>query len=424
MQIIAHLDMDSFFASIEERANPQFVGLGIVVGADPKNGTGRGVVSTANYLARKYGIHSAMPITNAWRLAQGAIKRGEPKTVFLPVNGSYYSQVSDRIFELVRKYVPVVEQTSIDEAYLDLSFCLYDNQSYNFMTNTGDRLHLSSKGIEKGYDSAFVLIKKIKEEIKKQEKLTAKAGIAPNKLIAKIASSQSPAGGLVVVKPDEAEGFLDPLPIGDIPGIGPKTEEFFHKKRIFKVADLKKISKEEFKAWMGPPATRSYAMRAGKWGEEIYLKARGIDNSQVVVEREIKSVSEQETFEKDTLSPAFILGRLDKLATRVIERMKEEEISHFKTVTIIVRFADFTTKNRSHTLKSSTNSLSVFKNEAIKLLLPFLDRRENPNLKKIRLIGAGIENFTEENQKPKTQTDSFVQENLFKKVFLLVFLGF
>lgn len=378
MQIVAHVDMDAFFASIEERENPQFVGLGIVVGADPKYGRGRGVVSTANYQARKYGIHSAQPISTAWRLSQDAQRRGQPKTVFLPVNGAYYGQVSDNIMRLISKYVRVIEQTSIDEAYLDLS---------SVSISDGRLKSRQLDKTEESYEKAIKITKTIKSEIKTKEKLTATVGIGPNKLIAKMASGLNKPDGLTVIKPEEVKNFLDPLPIGDIPGIGPKTEEFFHKKNIFRVLQLKQMTKDQLQNWMG------------KWGEDIYQKARGIDESEVTEEREIKSISEQETFEKDTASPAFILDRLDKLATRVIERMKDDSVPAFKTVSIVVRFSDFSTKSRAHTLKSSTNSLGVLKNEAIKLLLPFLDRRENPQKKLIRLIGVGIENFFGERDK-------------------------
>ncbi len=401
--IIAHLDMDAFFAAVEERENPQFEGWGIVVGADPKNGLGRGVVSTANYQARKYGIHSAQPITVAWRLAKEAERRGEPKTVFLPVNGSYYSQVSDRIFSIVRKYVPAVEQTSIDEAYLDLSnhvesaevghgfFAHLPNSPRPFQGLGSNTVGVLKKhdlpADSTSYTKAIELIQKIKAEIKSQEKLTASVGIGPNKLIAKMASARFKPDGLTVVRSDEIEKFLDPLPIGDIPGIGPKSEEFFHKKRIYKISDLKKISREQLVSWMG------------KWGAGIWEKVRGIDDSKVSSVREIKSISEQETFEKDTISAAFILDRLDKLATGVMERMKSEGIVAFKTVTVVIRFADFTTKNRAHTLKDYSDNLAILKNESIKLILPFLDRRENPQLKKIRLIGVGVESFREKEAK-------------------------
>lgn len=416
MRIIGHIDMDSFFASVEGRENPQYQGLGIVVGADPKSGIGRGVVSTANYQARKYGIHSAQPISTAWRLAQSALLKKDPKTVFLPVNMSFYEKVSDKIFGIVRKYVPVVEQSSIDEAYLDLSFCFSDHTSRNFMTDASDRFYLSSKIVERGYDSAFELMKKIKKEIKDQEKLTASVGIGPNKLIAKMASASRKPDGLVVVKPDEVEKFLGPLPIGDIPGIGPKSEEFFHSKNIYKVADLKEIPLEQLKSWMGPPATLRVAKRAGKWGEDIYFKVRGLDDSPVTPQREIKSISEQETFDVDTISAAKLLEKLQKLAERVIERMQRAGIKSYKTVTIVVRFSDFTTKNRAHTLSNMASDFPTLKMESLKLFLPFLDRRENPNLKLIRLIGVGIENFDGEGNPTKAKEpkkEKFTQTDLF-----------
>lgn len=373
MRIIAHLDMDAFFAAVEERENPQYQGLGIVVGADPKSGLGRGVVSTSNYQARKYGIHSAQPISQAWRLAQSAMHNRELKTVFLPVNMSFYEKVSDKIMGIIRKYVPVVEQTSIDEAYLDLSFCLPESSD----TDLSDSMNMYQESFQK----AETLIYKIKTEIKEKEHLTCSVGIGPNKLIAKMVSARFKPDGLAVIKPDEVEKFLDPLSIGDIPGIGPKSEEFFHKKKIFKVLDLKKISKEQLISWMG------------KWGEDIYFKVRGLDDSPVAIEREIKSISEQETFEMDTLSATLLLDRLYKLAERVIDRMQSEGIKSYKTVTIVVRFSDFTTKNRAHTLSKIAGDFPTLKMESFKLFLPFLDRRENPKLKLIRLIGVGIENF-------------------------------
>jgi DNA polymerase IV (DinB-like DNA polymerase) len=381
--------MDAFFAAIEERNNPQFAGLGIVVGADPKNGIGRGVVSTANYQARKYGIHSAMPISQAFRLAQAALKRGNPETIFLPVNGAYYSRVSQKIMEIIQRYVPLVEQTSIDEAYLDLTFCADEREKHNVILVSEERAHPGSlwdsgqarMTITADYNKAIDLINKIKAEIASQEKLTATVGLGSSKLIAKMASAKNKPDGLTVVIPAEVEKFLDPLPIGDIPGIGPKTEEFFHQKKIFKVADLKKISREQLISWLG------------KWGADLYQKAKGIDDSAVETEREAKSISEQETFEEDTLSGSFLIEKLNKMVERVLERMRNEDIKGFKTVTVTVRFFDFQTISRSHTLGEFTDKLSILKMEALKLFLPFLDRRENPKLKPIRLIGVGVENL-------------------------------
>ncbi|OGG14280.1 hypothetical protein A2773_06710 [Candidatus Gottesmanbacteria bacterium RIFCSPHIGHO2_01_FULL_39_10] len=356
MKIIAHLDMDSFFASIELRVNPQYRGIGIVVGADPKDGMGRGVVSTANYQARKYGIHSALPISTAWRLAEAAKKRGEPATVFLPVNGRYYGEVSEKIFQIIRRYVPVVEQTSIDEAYLDLSFC-------------GD------------YLKAFELIKKITKIIKEREKLTAKVGIAPNKLLAKMASARGKPDSVNIIYPQDIDSFLEPLSVRDIPGVGPKTEAMFNAKKIYRIADLKKVSLADLREWLG------------KWGESIYDKARGIDESPIETEREIKSISEQETFAKDSLSATFLLEEIQRLSERVIDRMIKDEIRGYRTVVITVRFSDFTTRTRSKTLPEYRYDMKTLHREALKLFMPFLDARENPSKKTIRLLGVGDREF-------------------------------
>ncbi|HEB14003.1 MAG TPA: hypothetical protein ENI09_01150, partial [candidate division WWE3 bacterium] len=165
MRIIAHLDMDAFFAAVEERDNPHFAGLPIVVGADPENGRGRGVVSTANYKAREFGIRSATPISTAWKMAKAAKEKGEPETIFLPVSMNRYKEVSGRIIKLVRNLVPAVEQVSVDEAYLDLN------------SSTKVRNSKNPRG------EALKICQKIKKKIQKEEGLTASIGIGPNKLV-------------------------------------------------------------------------------------------------------------------------------------------------------------------------------------------------------------------------------------------------
>jgi DNA polymerase IV (DinB-like DNA polymerase) len=356
MRIIAHLDMDAFFAAIEEREHPRIKGKPIVVGADPKEGNGRGVVSTANYKAREYGIHSAMPISRAWKLSQKAKEQGKPEAVFLGVDYKKYSAVSEEIMRIVRKYSPLVEQASIDEAYLDLTFA-------------------------KNFSKAKKICQKIKKEIFAKEKITASMGIGPNKLISKIASDSQKPDGLTAVTEKEAEKFLEPLSIRKIPGIGPKTEMLFNRLEIYKVSDLKKLSRSNLEAMLG------------KWGSEIYDKARARDDSPVSEEYETKSIGEQETFEKDTLDFKFIFERLETMARSVISRFKTSEFKNFRTVTITVRFSDFATKNRSHTLVKPANSLKILIIEAAKLLMPFFDSRENLKRRLIRLIGVRIEKF-------------------------------
>lgn len=353
-RIIAHLDMDAFFAAIEERDNPQFAGLAIVVGADPAGGRGRGVVSTANYKAREYGIRSATPISLAWRFSQAALKKGRPATIFLPVDFKKYEKVSENIIKLVRRFSPLVEQASIDEAYLDLSFC-------------------------KTFERARKLCLRIKKEIRKQEKLTCSIGIGYNRLVAKVASDMQKPDGLTIVRPKEVLNFFGVLPIRKIPGIGPKTEALLQKQNVNTVSDLRKMTRKALR-W-----------ELGKWGEDFYEKARGIDDSPVTEEYEAKSIGEQETFLNDTQDPGYIVERLRILCKNVISSLKREGWHSFRTAVITVRFSDFETKTRSHTAHyeiSDENTLFV---QALRLLLPFFDRRENPRQKKIRLVGIRVE---------------------------------
>ncbi len=201
MRLIGHLDMDAFFAAIEARDHPELTGKPVVVGADPKGGRGRGVVATANYAARRYGIHSAMPISQAWKASEAARRRGLPEAAFVRGSHRRYSEVSVRIMAILHQFAPVVEEASIDEAYFDLSFA-------------------------GSVDAAMEICRQIKAEIKAREDLTASIGLGPNKLVAKIASDFQKPDGLTVVRAEEAEDFLAPLPVRKIPGIGPKTERF------------------------------------------------------------------------------------------------------------------------------------------------------------------------------------------------------
>ena len=354
-RIILHIDMDYFFAQVEERESPQFKGKPVVVGADPKGGRGRGVVSTANYEARKYGIHSAMPISQAYQLCPGAI--------FLPVNMELYQKVSENIMEIIKKYSPQWEIVSLDEAYLDITFL-------------------------KKYQEAEILAKKLKEEILEKEKLTSTVGIGPDKLIAKMAAEKAKPNGLLIVKPSQVKKFLEPLDIEDLPGIGPKTAEKLGMRiarlrpsgfgnanapmRIT-IGDLKKLSKTKLKEMFG------------KVGETIYKRARGIDEEPVTSEEIIKSIGREHTFEKDTRDPEIIFNTFERL----IEEVDRDRVSgnfSFKTITVICRFSGFETHTKSKTLKAPTQDLKILKKEAKRLLLKFLI--ENPKL--IRLIGLRI----------------------------------
>jgi DNA polymerase IV (DinB-like DNA polymerase) len=354
MRIVGHLDMDAFFAAIEERDNPSLRGLPIVVGADPRAGKGRGVVSTANYKAREYGIHSALPISKAWRLSEAARKRGNPAVTFLPVRMERYAEVSAHVMETLRRFVLVVEQASIDEAYFDLSSC-------------------------ESYTVAEDVCRRVKKAIRDEEGLTASVGVGPNKLIAKIASGMSKPDGLTTVREEDVLSFLSPLPVRTIPGIGPKTEAQLARIGVNTIKDIRRFSREEFRAMFG------------KRGSDLYEKAHGRDESPVEETYEVKSIGEQETFERDTRDSEFLGERLRAICRDVMGRLAAEGCTHFRTVVLTVRFADFETKSRSHTLSSPTSDPIVLEEEARKLFLPFLDERENPQGKLIRLLGVRVE---------------------------------
>jgi len=356
-RIILHVDMDYFFAQIEERENPQFKGKPVVVGADPKGGRGRGVVSTANYVARKYGIKSGMPISKAWQLC--------PNAIFLPVNIELYQKVSNEIMEIVKKYSPVYEIVSLDEAYLDLT------EYSHILENV--RMFGEKIGVEKSYKRAECLAKKLKREIFEKEKLTCTVGIGPNKTIAKLAAEKAKPNGLKVVKPEEVEKFLDPLDIDDLPGIGPKTAEKLRRIGINKIFELKKLSKEKLKEMFG------------KVGERIWGRARGIDEEPVNPEEVIKSIGRQITFERDTRNSRLIFGTFAKLIKEVYDELIENNFS-FKTITVICRYKGFETHTKSKTLKEPSKDFEILKRESKKLLLKFFLENKKP----IRLIGLRV----------------------------------
>ncbi|MEW6684108.1 MAG: DNA polymerase IV [Nitrospirota bacterium] len=353
-RIIAHLDMDAFFAAVEERERPELKGLPIVVGADPLEGKGRGVVSTANYAARVYGIHSAMPITQAWRRSEWARRQGKAAVVFLRPNFAQYTETSGRIRAIVERHASTIEQAGIDEMYVDLSA-------------TG------------GYEQAREVALAIKRDIAAQEHLTASIGLGPNKLIAKIASDAHKPDGLTIVAEQDAEAFLALLSVRKIPGIGPKTEATLRQHDIAVVQDLRRFSEADL------------VERFGKWGRVLYERVRGRDDDPVQESDEVKSIGEQETFLRDTLDSQTLVEHVKGMGRDVLSRLERSGYSTFRTVVVTVRFADFETKARSHTLPQPTASLKDLEVEAMKLFLPFLDRRENPRLKLIRLIGVRVE---------------------------------
>lgn len=335
--------MDYFFAQIEERENPQFQGRAVVVGADPKNGKGRGVVSTCNYKAREYGIRSGMPISRAYRL--------NPDAVFLPVNMPLYKKTSSSIFKVVRKLGETMENVSLDEVYLELT-----------KTNS--------------FKKAKEIGKNIKKEIWKKEKLTCSIGIAENKMLAKIACEMGKPDGMKIIYPKESLKIIFELEIEKIPGIGPKTRKILENylgKKDLKIKDLHKIKKEKLKILFG------------KRGEDFYNKIRGIDESQVVENREVKSIGREYTFQEDTRDPEKITKIFRKIVSLVAKEVRKEQLK-IKTIVVVCRFEDFETHTKQTPFSSKSQEEVFLYKKAITLLLRFLMSSN----KKVRLIGFRV----------------------------------
>jgi DNA polymerase IV (DinB-like DNA polymerase) len=354
VRIIAHVDMDAFYASVEARHNPALRDKPVVVGADPKEGRGRGVVEAASYAARRYGIRAALPISRAWKLAEAARRKGEEPVVFVHGNRKLYVEMSEQVMAILAPAGDAFEEASIDEAYLDLS----------------------SLG---SFEAAVERAQALKREIAECLGLTCSVGLGPNKLVAKIASDFRKPDGLTVVPLEEVQAFLDPMSIRVIPGIGPKTEAELNERGIHTVHDLRGLALAQLTEWFG------------RWGEELQAKAHGLSDSAVSNEWEPKSVGEQETFEVNTLDAAFILERVRALAGEVFARLQRQGFRAFRTVTITVRFAHFRTLTRSRTPPEEIASEDALQAAAVQLLLPFFDQRENPRGTKIRLIGVRAE---------------------------------
>ena len=348
---IFHMDMDHFYTAIEQREHPEYKGKPVVVGSDPKDGKGRGVVSTSNYEARKAGVRSGIPISRAWKLC--------PEAIYLPPNFPLYIKVSNEIMEIARRYADKFEQWGLDEAFLDVSARV------------------------KNYAEAEKYAKQLKQEIKKKERLTCSIGVGPNKLIAKVASDYQKPDGLTIVKEAEAEAFLAPLPVRRLLWVGRKTEAKLKKMGVNTIGDLARYD----------PTVLAEAF--GVMGTQMHLMARGIDRSKVEARTEVKSISHETTFEEDTDNAEAVLKALDALAADVTKEVAAQKL-FFKTVTVKVRYENFETHTRSRTLPFMTSRLQDLQKTARDLLQSYLrsDR-------KIRLIGVRASSFVK-GEKQKT----------------------
>lgn len=340
-RIIMHVDMDYFFAAVEQRERG-ITGKPVIVGADPKGGRGRGVVSTCNYEARAFGVRSGMPISLAYAHCPGA--------VFLPVNFELYERVSERIMLLLRGHADALEIAGIDEAYLDVSARARD------------------------FGDAKRIAEEIRKEISGREALSCSVGIAPNKLVAKIASDFKKPGGITAVRPADVQAFLAPLPVHGLPGVGAKTEQVLRQQGISTIGQLAAAD------------VSALVARFGKIGLWFHQASHGIDESGVTERYEAKSISRESTFDEDTGDAAVAEDALRKLAKEVHASALSSAVL-FKTVGIKVRYADFEEHTAAKTLRSHTEDYGAIEGNALQLLKPFL------GAKKIRKLGVRVANL-------------------------------
>ncbi|MGB9779513.1 MAG: DNA polymerase IV [Caldanaerobacter sp.] len=333
---IIHVDMDAFFASIEQQDNPEYRGKPVIVGGL----SGRGVVSTCSYEARKYGIHSAMPMYMAKKLC--------PQGIFLPVRRKRYEEVSEQIFKILYDITPLVEPVSIDEAYLDVTY------------------------VDKNPEDIALEIKK---RVKDVTGLTVSVGISYNKFLAKLASDWNKPDGLMVITEDMIPEILKPLPVTKVHGIGEKSAEKLRSIGIDTIEDLLKLSQEDL------------IKLFGKTGVEIYNRIRGIDERPVETMREVKSIGKEKTLERDTKSKELLMQYLKEFSEIVSEELIKQRL-YCRTVTVKIKTADFAVHTRSKTV----DKYMKFSEDIYKIAKEILGNWKLEQY--VRLIGLSVSNLS------------------------------
>jgi len=350
MRKIVHVDMDAFYSSVEQRDRPELRGRPVIVGGSPES---RGVVCSASYEARRFGVRSAIPSSRARRLC--------PEGVFVPPDFERYRAVSRELREIFKRHTPLVEPLSLDEAYLDVTEEL--------------------TGLTSGTETARV----IREEIRSELQLTASAGVAPNKFLAKLASDWRKPDGQFVIKPHQVDDFLTPLPVGKIPGVGKATEKILHDHGIVAVADLRRAGAAKLTDLLG------------SYGQRLFELSQGIDEHPVEPDRPVKSVSSENTFETD-----LTLEEVTDYITRSAGDLwnsayRKNRIG--RTVTVKLRAADFVTATRRLTVPLPPSSAEELAGIARQLLGQFTFSAES----RFRLAGIGLSNFADEHEIPSQQ---------------------
>ena len=351
--MILHIDMDAFYASVEERDRPELRGRPVIVGGSAQS---RGVVSAANYIARKSGVHSAMPMSQALRLC--------PDGVYLPVRMTRYVEVSRQIHTIFERYTPLIEPLSLDEAFLDVV------------------------GSEKLYGKPEQIARRIKQEIRDELGLVASVGVAANKFIAKIASDIDKPDGFKVVPADESQAFLDPLPVSRLWGVGKATHQIFDRLGVQTVRQVRQLPEAVMQDYFG------------KHGSHLWQLAHGRDDRKVISERQAKSISNETTFAQDISDLKSLHAVLMELTEQVASRLRHAELRG-RTVNLKLRFADFKTLSRSHTLEKPTQTTEVIWQTVVKLF------EQCHLVQPVRLLGMGMSNLIDEQQRVEEQTDLF-----------------
>jgi len=346
VRTILHLDMDAFFAAVEQRDRPELRGRPVIIGADPRGGHGRGVVSTASYEARRFGVGSAMPISQAWRRC--------PHGIYLPPDMEKYAHESERVMEILRRVTDLVEPVSIDEAFLDVT------------------------GSARALGDGETIARRLKREIRDETQLTASVGVAGSMLVAKIASDMRKPDGLVVVPPGTEAAFLAPLPVRRLWGIGPKMEEQLAKLGVATIGELASLDPSRLER------------RMGTHGHDLQRLARGEDEREVVASGAgPKSLGQEHTYGEDTDDPARLRATLLQLADAVAARLRAHGLLA-RTVTLKYRDERFSTTTHARTLREPTDSGSVLFETASALFADVHCGR------RVRLLGIYASHFGEE----------------------------
>ncbi len=346
--------MDEFFAAVEKLDNPSLAGKPLLVAGDPK---ARGVVSTASYEARKFGCHSAMPTAQAMRLC--------PNAIVLPIRGWRYTEVSNTIFDVFKRFSPVIEPLSIDEAFLDVTGC------------------------ERLLGPAEQIAADIKKAIRNELGLTASVGVAPNKFLAKLASDLQKPDGLVVVTQESIHRLLDPLPVRKLWGVGPAAGKRLEKYNIRTIAQLRNVGPEQLSYWLGEE------------GKHLWNLANGIDDRPVVPDSQAKSIGQELTFATDVSNTDTLRNLLDSQVDHIARRLRRQGLL-CKTVTLKLRYGDFTTLSRGKTLDTATDVTEIIRTTAQGIFANWASK----HFQALRLLGVTVSQLTGQTGRQMSLFDS------------------